>query len=254
MPRYLMGRDKRREIAAQNALLDRLEAKFQRSIATVLSASMRAAVDQYEKDNSDFGVEAVILSYNQRLKTVIENDWKTAMETFGTRILNAKSGRLFEKKDIEEDIFEEAIDKYLRQYRDVKIKQISQTTNRQIKQLISTGMVEGLSSTQIAKQIREKVPGISRVRAKVIARTETHTAANLGAYAAAEATGLNLIKEWASALDERTRDDHAEANGQQVGINESFVVGGEELNMPGDPSGSPEQIINCRCVALFLEA
>jgi hypothetical protein len=254
MPRYLSGVNKRREIAAQQALLDRLEARFTRSIGTVLSASMKAAVEQYERDGSDVSVESTILGFNDRLGRVIQNDWKAAMQTFGQRILEARvKHRPIEKKD-EEDIFDQAIANYLRQYQATKITQISQTTARQVKQLIEIGVADGLSSTQIAKEISQKIPGISRIRAKVIARTETHTAANIGAYAAAEATGLNLIKEWASAVDERTREDHLEANGQQVGLNESFIVGGEELNMPGDPSGSAENIINCRCVALFLEA
>jgi hypothetical protein len=41
------------------------------------------------------------------------------------------------------------------------------------------------------------------------------------------------------------RPDHADAEGQIVGINESFYVGGEYLDYPGDDKGSPEQTINC---------
>jgi uncharacterized protein with gpF-like domain len=88
---------------------------------------------------------------------------------------------------------------------------------------------------------------ISRQRGALIARTETHGAANYGADGAARATGLKLRKEWIAAEDERTRPDHNEANGQIVDMDQAFDVGGEALMYPGDPAGSAGNIINCRC-------
>ena len=32
-----------------------------------------------------------------------------------------------------------------------------------------------------------------------------------------------------------------------------FEVGGEELEYPGDPNGSPENVIQCRCQALYID-
>jgi hypothetical protein len=32
-----------------------------------------------------------------------------------------------------------------------------------------------------------------------------------------------------------------------VGVDETFSVGGEDLEYPGDPNGSPENVIQCRC-------
>ena len=48
-----------------------------------------------------------------------------------------------------------------------------------------------------------------------------------------------------SALDSRTRPEHAEADGQVVGVDEPFIVGGEKLMFPGDRSGSPWNTYNC---------
>lgn len=60
-------------------------------------------------------------------------------------------------------------------------------------------------------------------------------------------------KEWASRLDERTRDAHAQAEGQTVPANDPFIVNGERLMEPGDTSlgASPSNIINCHCSALY---
>jgi SPP1 gp7 family putative phage head morphogenesis protein len=129
---------------------------------------------------------------------------------------------------------------------------ISQTTVEQMRRLISQGEIEGLSTDQVARNIVKQIPTISRYRANAIARTETHTAANYGSQAAAEATGLNIQKEWVAANDERTREDHIDADGQIVGLNESFDVGGEALMFPGDPSGSAGNIINCRCTVAYI--
>jgi hypothetical protein len=40
---------------------------------------------------------------------------------------------------------------------------------------------------------------------------------------------------------------HRDADGQTVPVFMPFQVAGEPLQFPGDPSGSPENVINCRC-------
>jgi len=57
-------------------------------------------------------------------------------------------------------------------------------------------------------------------------------------------------KEWLATQDDKVRDAHAAADGQKVPIDESFDVGGEQLEYPGDVAGSPENVINCRCTWL----
>ncbi len=53
---------------------------------------------------------------------------------------------------------------------------------------------------------------------------------------------------WHATQDDRTRDSHAEMDGQEVAMGESFITGnGNALEFPGDPNGPPEEVINCRC-------
>lgn len=82
-----------------------------------------------------------------------------------------------------------------------------------------------------------------------IARTTMTGASNAGtqeAWNQAEADGVQMEKEWVSALQaDRTREEHAAAHGQRVGLHAMFDVGGENLEYPGDPAGSPGNIINC---------
>lgn len=61
--------------------------------------------------------------------------------------------------------------------------------------------------------------------------------------------GVTMQKVWVSALiPDRTRDEHAAAHGSVARLGEPFDVGGEPLMHPGDPAGSPGNVINCLCV------
>lgn len=61
-------------------------------------------------------------------------------------------------------------------------------------------------------------------------------------------------KEWNAILDSRTRETHAEADGQVVGLMEYFHVGDSLLMFPGDTSANPDgkEIFNCRCLAMYF--
>jgi uncharacterized protein with gpF-like domain len=63
----------------------------------------------------------------------------------------------------------------------------------------------------------------------------------------AEANGLSATRTWTTVGDDKVRDAHAEAEGQTISMSESYSVGGEDLQYPGDPSGSPANTYNCRC-------
>lgn len=85
-----------------------------------------------------------------------------------------------------------------------------------------------------------------RTRGELIARTETNSAMSAGAFSALRDEGAGA-KSWLASPGPRTRPEHAEADGQEVPIDQPFIVGGESLMFPGDPSGSASMICNCRC-------
>jgi len=58
----------------------------------------------------------------------------------------------------------------------------------------------------------------------------------------------NIKRVWDATGDSRTRADHIAAEGQEVGLNEPFIVGGVRMMHPGDFGAPPSQTINCRCV------
>lgn len=68
---------------------------------------------------------------------------------------------------------------------------------------------------------------------------------------AAIVAALTVTKTWVATLDDRTREAHAEADGQTVGLDEPFNVDGEDLEYPGDDAGDIANTINCRCSVIY---
>ena len=68
-----------------------------------------------------------------------------------------------------------------------------------------------------------------------------------------EESGTDMVKVWLATEDSRTRPSHREADGQRVPMGANFIVGGHSLAFPGDPSGPPGEIIQCRCTMLLME-
>jgi hypothetical protein len=123
---------------------------------------------------------------------------------------------------------------------------------KQITKSVTSGILQGNSVNQIAKDLMDNVTDMNRTSAVRAARTAITEAENAGRQAAAdqlEEKGVILQKRWVAAHDSRTREAHLEADGQTVGNDEPFVVGGEELMYPGDGSlgASGWNLYNCRC-------
>jgi len=135
-----------------------------------------------------------------------------------------------------------------------KIRQVSDTTKKVIAKIIKEAADEQLTRKEIAKAIRKKGGMLNPVRAITIAKTETHTAAVKAIDDSVQTTRIDFQRDWIATMDERTREDHSAADGQVRGMKDEFNVGGEGLMFPGDPMGSAENVINCRCVLGYLSA
>jgi uncharacterized protein with gpF-like domain len=128
-----------------------------------------------------------------------------------------------------------------------KVTSITETTRDRIKNALALGISNEEGIDQLAARIDNLyLDSIIPNRSETIARSETISASNDASIFGARSTGLNLEKEWIATRDGRTREDHADADGQRVGLEEMFNVGGVEMDTPGN-SGDPAQDCNCRC-------
>jgi len=122
-----------------------------------------------------------------------------------------------------------------------------------IRAIIDKGVHDDKSNKQIAKDIRDKEKSVNKFRAIRIATTEVHSVFGEVTDTAIKSSGLQISwKEWGAFLDERTRVNHAIANGQKVREDEKFIVGPDNMRFPGDITASAGNIIFCRCVAFYF--
>lgn len=202
----------------------------------------------------------------REIEEILRELWSSAIRTGGQYVVNqfdpvtAKScWPMLETKAEDEAFWDKLIQLFIEAFGSRKIVQITETTRNQIRRVISAGEKQGLGVQGIADQLVDVSPKISKLRAHVIARTETHTASNYASTEVAKASRLPLMKEWVSAEDSRTRTiedgdryDHADMSGTTVELDQPFKVPKkdgtlESIFFPGDPDGSAANIINCRC-------
>jgi hypothetical protein len=162
-------------------------------------------------------------------------------------------------EDVQDRVNQKAVDTvfwtfffgWIRRYAAEKVVQISLTTKNILKRLIKLGEENGLSYREIGKDILEKTEILTMYRAAKISRTEVHTGTNTAIHESVRALGTIDEKEWLAAMDIRTRQEHMDADGERVGMNEMYMMTGEPMRYPGDPAGSAWNVIHCRCAELF---
>lgn len=134
------------------------------------------------------------------------------------------------------------------------IEELKKDISREIARGISTGT----SYQIIGKNIKNnmlgdyKNPKGAYAYAVRIARTEGHRIqiqSTMDAQQKAKEAGANIVKQWDSALDGRTRPTHRRLDGQIRQLNEDFEVEGKHVSAPG-MFGDPAEDCNCRCALL----
>lgn len=130
---------------------------------------------------------------------------------------------------------------------------------KRIQNNISRGIAQGSSYADIARNIASgmvgdytKMRGGALGKAYTIARTEGHRIMNeatCDAQKKAKEKGADVVKQWDSTLDKRTRPSHRILDGQIREIDEPFEINGRTAMHPGG-FGIAAEDINCRCAIL----
>ena len=131
-----------------------------------------------------------------------------------------------------------------------QIKRVTETTKDIVRRVVKNGLIDGVSTSNIAKEIESKVKELGKKRAITIARTEVHNSMMFAREVNFKRAGFQYWR-WISSKDERVRGNkptdrfnHIQNDNVIRKIGDKFPSG---ITRPGDPLGEPGNIINCRC-------
>ena len=231
-----------KEFQEQTRLRKSFERKLRGQMIVYFGKLYDKVADNYEMIEP---YEQVLKDTQDNLFRILNSHYRVVIEKFGERQL-----RNYQKQNLFEEIYQD----YVRQVGATRVVAIQNSTRNVIRRVINTNIDEGVEVT--GKKIRDQgkpFNSFNRYRSNTIARTETHNAASYANHKVVESLNIpDVQKRWTTTLDARSRTTHVQANGQTVGMDEDFTVGGRPMAYPGDPRGGAANVINCRCVLLYV--
>lgn len=120
-----------------------------------------------------------------------------------------------------------------------------------VRREVSIGLASGESYENIAGRL-SRTMGVDYSKTIRIARTEggrMQNGSRFDAMTASKEAGADVVKQWDSTLDGRTRPEHKQLDGQIRELEEPFEVNGKKALHPHG-FGIAAMDINCRCVML----
>ena len=246
----------RKEQRQQLVLRNNLEKRIFRRLNTLFRKFVNVQMHLY-KEYGVYQPDTAAQSLNEDFFPLLYSHYKRVFQS----VYKLNENKYYNKKQ-EAFVFGRSIDfeKVVEDYfatRQLLLTGISTRLANRISDLIEQGRINNLTLPEIARSISNNFLPISRNRAALIARTETHNAASFANHSYHKQVerdlGLKMVKRWVATNDARTRPAHASANGQTVDMNEKFVVGGAEMDFAGDSAGGAKNVVNCRCVIIYAD-
>lgn len=253
-----------REAEIQGRLLDVLERRFRRQLRDEIRRESGRIASAYTAGGF---VPPVSDQHQRRVRDIYFQLALASARTFGKRVTTQAKAAGFDLETKQDDFWSRLFQSLAHAWINAeairrRIVSVSETTREQIVSIVAQGQADGLGVDAIARNIRDRVDGISTWRGALIARTETHGAANFAMHRTAQESGLDLEKEWVAAKDHRTRRfsandqfDHLAMDGQRVAMDDPFLMpwaGGPPLPVmyPGQEGLPGGAVINCRCAVV----
>lgn len=244
----ITGFDRAKELHIQKIMIGRMMGKYRVGIQREITRAMREAAKDVSRGGDGDDIRA---EHEKNMGRILTSLWRESGNMMAGRIYNAsnaKHGRfnLLVKAEDPVQPWMAAMAAWIAEKTGIKIKQVSDTTVKNVREFVRRGVSNGDSLEDIAKNIRDNSAVIGGSRSQTIARTEVHNSAMYGSYEGALSTGRDMVKEWIASNDGATREEHVAVDGETKEMNDYFYVGDSQLLTPGG-DGEPADVINCRC-------
>ena len=240
------------------ALMSRLETEFTPRIAAVLAVGMQEMLTHVQQTQIPADLSA---AHHQLMGAEMRALWEEAV---------VEAAALFEGEEFKaSDLLTRIAADYANAFGNSHLQSITDTTQRQIRDLMRGGLAAGQAVDAVYGELFAKIPQMALIRGLLITRTEVHSATQFATWRMALRSSVPLVKIWNSVNDGETRDfgelgaisafNHRSMDGAVTQLTSPFhvprLIGGyEPLMFPGDPTGSAANVINCRCVQTYERA
>lgn len=244
--------------------------RFKSDMRSTFKTELNLLLDDISKD----GVDASRLV---KISKSMHNTYEAAFKKLYSGVINdfatplkplkraAKKG--VKDKTTFDNMVKERIHGFIAQNGGRKVKDIQDVTAKKIEKIVHDAMdrhavmeaakeagdvVEPLDrylKSSVAEGLKDAYANYANQRALTIARTEVLGAASYGQEVSISLSGASK-KEWVSSRDSETRESHAELDGEQINVDDTFSNG---CRFPGDPLATPDEIINCRCALIAVD-
>jgi hypothetical protein len=149
----------------------------------------------------------------------------------------------------ENPIMDAALKDYFNTIGGQHIKDINDTSLRKVQSAFQTALENNEGFRGAEKRLIKEV-GMTKTRARLIARTESVMITNAAKYTQSELMPIEMEKTWLHDHPKMPRDWHIALSGKTIDLDKKFNADGRMMKHPGDPAGGIENNANCKCTML----
>jgi len=129
-----------------------------------------------------------------------------------------------------------------------RLREHTRLLDRRIREEITQGLIQGKPYSEMARRIKDPMDKTAYKAVRII-QTECHRVqvdGRLSAFDDAEDAGVEFSRIWTATLDDATREEHQDMDGEEANEDGYFDLDGDMVRGPG-LTGIAEHDINCRC-------
>ena len=112
---------------------------------------------------------------------------------------------------------------------------------------VEDAAIENVTTEQLTQELWKALDDRAAWEARRIASTEMTRTDGWGSVEGYKQNDAIDMKGWNCQKLDTSREDHIDADGQEVGVDDDFEIGGEAMAWPGDDRASAGNVCNCRC-------
>jgi hypothetical protein len=149
----------------------------------------------------------------------------------------------------ENPIMDAALKEYFNTIGGQHIKDINATSLKRVQEAFQRALENNEGFRGAERRLIKEV-GMSKTRARLIARTESVMITNAAKFTQSELMPIEMEKTWLHDHPKMPRDWHIALSGKTIDLDKKFNVEGTMMRHPGDPAGGIENNANCKCTML----